>query len=137
MPAARDIIDTWLYHLGRSIAGQPLSEAEVKDRINHNGGLLRHAAAPRAAFTVDSLQVASRRFQFWPSYKELWEFVEEVASRVKSLIWSLGKITERGVWSPPPEPKPLTPEEHRQQAERIAAIMRDYRAKNAKGGGLE
>ena len=117
----------WLWHLGRSIAGPQLSGGEVRERINHNAGLLRHAAAPRAAFTVESLQVASRRFRFWPSYAELWEFVEEVAARVKALIWNLKNVIQRGVWAPSPPPPKLTPE----QIQRIDAAVRDYRTRNA------
>ncbi len=131
MPAPMSVMGAWLWHLGRSVAGPSLSEAEVRDRVKHNAGLLRHATAPRCAFTVESLQVASRQFKFWPSYAELWEFVEEVASRVKSLIWSLGKVIDRGVWSPPPPERPLTREEQQERTRRIAAIMRDYRARNA------
>lgn len=112
-PAKRANVSKWLASLGVLLAGR-MSLDEAKVRVAAYTELLD---MPEYCFTKESLGNAAREFHWWPSFKELDDFLSTQKPEIARTYWRLGRL--RGL----PTDEELAEGKAREEAEKLAKML--------------
>lgn len=89
-PASPETVRRWLAAFGPTVAGR-MPEAEIRVRLQAYETALD---APPCCYTKRSLQIAARRFKFFPSVSELCELFDEITLPHRTAIARAKRILQ-------------------------------------------
>lgn len=95
-PAAPDTVRRWLAAFGPTVAGR-MPEAEIRVRLQAYETALD---APPCCYTKRSLQMAARRFKFFPSVSELCELFDEITLPHRTAIARARRVLQEPAREP-------------------------------------
>jgi hypothetical protein len=118
-PAGPDTVRRWLAAFGPTVAGR-MPEAEIRVRLQAYETALD---APVCCYTKRSLQMAARRFKFFPSVSELCELFDEITRPHRDAIAKAKRVLQTPAQVATPR-GPRTEADKQRVAELVASAKR-------------
>lgn len=127
-PTSQDVTK-WLVALGLLVASK-MTEADARAKVAAFVPLIDH---PAGCFTSDSLKRAAKRFDWWPSFKELSAFLDAEAKPCRDVVARLEILASARPMLVAPGREASGPKASPERIDEIMGRFRQMVAKNATG----